>query len=85
VDGDIISLVVNGKTVLTQYELLGPEDKYQIPVTLEFEGYNYVMLFAHNEGEVPPNTAALSVDDGFSVQDLILQRHCLRTARITSC
>lgn len=70
IDGDIISLVVNGTTVLSNYELTG--NKFPVQVALEFEGYNYVMLFAHNEGDIPPNTAALSVDDGVIEQDLIL-------------
>lgn len=72
IDGDIISLIVNGRVVLSEYELQGPGSKREVPVNLEFEGFNYVLLFAHNVGEVPPNTAALSVDDGLSVQDLVL-------------
>ena len=73
IDGDIISLVVNDRVVLSEYELLGPGNKLELPVTFEFLGFNYVLLFAHNEGDVPPNTAALSVDDGVTVQELILR------------
>lgn len=71
VDGDIITLNVNGTKVISQYTLTG--SKKAIPVTLDNLGYNYVILFAHNEGSIPPNTAALSVVDENGVEkDLIL-------------
>ena len=73
VDGDIITLVVNGVKVVNQYELLGPSSKLSVPVTLNNLGYNYVLLYAHNEGTSPPNTASLSVVDGTgTVQNLVL-------------
>ena len=68
VDGDIISLVVNDKIVLDTFVLKGPEEKQEIQVTLDFDGYNYVLLFAHNEGTVSPNTIGLSIEDGSEVQ-----------------
>ena len=61
IDGDIITLVVDGKVILSNYSLLGT--KKSIAVTLDNLGYNYVMLYAHNEGSISPNTAALSVTD----------------------
>jgi hypothetical protein len=61
VDGDIVTLVVNGVVVLDTFTLLGTE--HSIPVTLPNLGYNYVLLFAHNEGSLTPNTAALSITD----------------------
>lgn len=70
IDGDIISLLVNGKVVLANYTLTG--SKKPISVTLDYSGYNYILLFAHNEGSISPNTAALSIDDGKGEQDLIL-------------
>ena len=70
IDGDIITLVVNGSEVLTYYTLTGT--KRDVSVTLDNNGYNYVLLYAHNEGSLPPNTAALSIDDGNTEQDLVL-------------
>jgi hypothetical protein len=77
IDDDIISLVVNGSTVLSNYTLTGT--KRSISVTLDNNGYNYVLLYAHNEGSIPPNTAALSIDDGTGEQDLVL------SANLSSC
>lgn len=71
IDGDIITLVVNGRIVLSEYSLLGT--KKSIAVTLDNLGYNYVLLYAHNEGTSPPNTAALSVTDSSgNVKNLVL-------------
>ncbi len=61
IDGDIITLVVNGRIVLDTYELTGSE--FSVPVELDNLGYNYVLLYAHNEGSISPNTAALSMTD----------------------
>jgi hypothetical protein len=71
VDGDIITLRVNNKNVLSSYSLVA--SKKSINVTLDNLGYNYVMLYAHNEGSLPPNTAALSITDSSGkTQNLIL-------------
>jgi len=70
IDGDIISLNVNGDWVLENYTL--GATKRAISVTLPSRGYSYVVLYAHNEGSLPPNTAALSINDGTREQNLVL-------------
>jgi hypothetical protein len=70
IDGDIVSLIVNGNTVLDEYTLTGSE--YSVDVSLSNSGYNYVMLYAHNEGDIPPNTCALDIDDGYDRQSLTM-------------
>jgi hypothetical protein len=72
IDGDVISLIVNGSVVLAQATLDGPFNKRSVSATLSNDGYNYIILFAHNEGSIPPNTAALSITDGASTQNLIM-------------
>jgi hypothetical protein len=64
IDGDIITLYVNGTVLFASYTLTG--SKRCANVTLNALGYSYVALFAHNEGSIPPNTAALSINDGVS-------------------
>jgi hypothetical protein len=71
VDGDIISLVVNGKTIVSNHTLTATRD--QFTVKLNPKGYSYVLLYAHNEGQYSPNTAALSVYDGESEQTQVLE------------
>jgi hypothetical protein len=70
IDGDIISLNVNGSWVIENYTLAAA--KRPITVTLPSRGYSYVVLFAHNEGTLSPNTAALSINDGAREQNLVL-------------
>lgn len=70
VDGDIVTVIVNGEVVFDEYELTGiPEPR---PVTLDNQGYNYILLYAHNEGSISPNTAAIDLDDGTTYQNLVL-------------
>lgn len=71
IDGDIITLVFNGNIIIPKNTLRGPNDKISAEVTLT-KGYNYVLLFAHNVGSIPPNTAALSFKDGNGEKQLVL-------------
>ncbi|MBS1637220.1 MAG: hypothetical protein JST26_14975 [Bacteroidetes bacterium] len=69
IDGDIISLYVNGEEVLHEYTLA--RDKKEIVVHLR-PGINRIVLHAINLGRVPPNTAAMEVDDGYKPKVIIL-------------
>ncbi len=62
VDGDTISLYINGTWVLRNYAL--KKRKKRVIVKLTKDANNYLVLFAHNEGKQPPNTAALEVKYG---------------------
>ena len=61
VDGDIITLVVNGTEVISNYTLTASPKS--VSVTLK-KKYNYVLLYAHNVGTSPPNTCAVIMNDG---------------------
>lgn len=71
IDGDIITLVFNDKVIIPKSTLRGPSDKMSASVIMT-KGYNYVLLFAHNEGSIPPNTAAISINDGTGEKNLVL-------------
>lgn len=70
IDGDIISLNVNGNWVLENYTLTAA--KKSIRVNLN-QINNYLIMFAHNEGTISPNTAAISIKSGNSEKILSLQ------------
>lgn len=70
-DGDIVSLNLNGKWVLEKYQL--NKKKKIINVKLQPYKNNYLLLYAHNEGKIPPNTAGISIFDGFSETKLNLK------------
>ncbi len=71
VDGDQISLIINGVWVLKNYTL--SENKHKVSFKLRANSNNYLVLFAHNLGSCPPNTAALRFFDGEKHQELTLK------------
>ena len=68
-DGDIISLKFNDTWILTNFQL--KKEKYKIPIKLT-QNDNQLLLFAENLGSIPPNTAAVSIDDNDLVRTFIL-------------
>ncbi len=63
VDGDIVSVYYNGKNVLSNKKLT---DK---PITLNLttdpsRTENELLIYAENEGDIPPNTALMIVTEG---------------------
>ena len=70
VDGDIISLNLNGQWIVQDYTLEKKRKGYI--VTLR-PGENTFVLHALNLGKIKPNTAAMLVDDGSSKQKLLLE------------
>lgn len=68
VDGDSISVSVNGKFVLSNHAL--DKTKKRVVVILE-PGENVITVYAHNEGRVPPNTSACRIRAGFLRRSLV--------------
>ncbi len=66
-DNDTISLYVNGQWVLRNFRLT--KAKHAVKVTLD-PGENMVLMYAHNLGDIPKNTAALSVKGSFSTNEV---------------
>ena len=59
VDGDIVSVVYNDKTVIDKLTLASKAYTIKIPVNAK--GINTLVFHAHNLGEFPPNTARLEI------------------------
>lgn len=62
VDGDVISLYLNGECILKEHPL--NEHKKQLKVELAPNQLNSLALYAHNMGKQPPNTAAIQLNNG---------------------
>ena len=62
VDGDKITMQLNGKVVLSDYTLIKTKKQLKLPLT--GTGVNTIMITADNEGNEPPNTATLTLYDG---------------------
>ncbi len=61
VDGDIVSVQVNGRTVLSKYELVKDKKRMVLPVNGKTIT---ITIFAENEGKAPPNTSMILLTDG---------------------
>lgn len=69
VDGDVVTLFLNGKKILDKYRV--NKSQLAIPVTLNDKN-NFLILHAEDLGSIPPNTIAVSVDDGSKEQRIVL-------------
>lgn len=61
VDGDTISVIVNGECVLSEYQLT--KEKLKLRINLKPDE-NIILVVAHNEGRVSPNTASCEIRTG---------------------
>ena len=59
VDGDRISLSLNGKWILRNYEIA--KEKHSLDIELIQNKVNELVFFAENLGEIPPNTTAINI------------------------
>lgn len=65
VDGDKISLSLNGKWIIRNYEIV--KDKKLFEVELVKGQVNQLVFFAENLGRIPPNTSAVNIQyDGYN-------------------
>ncbi|MBK7871474.1 MAG: hypothetical protein IPJ74_12770 [Saprospiraceae bacterium] len=69
VDGDVVTLFLNGERILSRHRV--SKNKLGIPVTLKADN-NFLILHAEDLGDIPPNTIAVSVDDGTKEQMIVL-------------
>lgn len=69
VDGDIITLFLNGEQVLDRYRV--NKRKWTIPVEI-LNGENLLILHAEDLGDIRPNTVAVAIDDGVREQTIVM-------------
>lgn len=69
-DGDIVSIYLNGYTVISKHPLT--YRKKPIEITLDPSKKNDLFLYAHNLGEFAPNTVAIEISDGNSSENIVL-------------
>lgn len=64
VDGDTVSVVLNGKVIAARQRLTGKPIESVIHVTPELGDSLLLVMYAENLGSIPPNTGLLVVQDG---------------------
>ncbi|MEZ4808425.1 MAG: hypothetical protein R2815_13255 [Flavobacteriales bacterium] len=70
VDGDTISVLLNGRPVLVAHGLSHEPIKLRLDLGY---GYNQLQVIAHNEGRIPPNTARAILRRGKGREQLLLK------------
>ena len=79
IDGDILSLFVNGEMILDNFRVT--RRKHETIVKLD-KSVNYLIMHAINLGSISPNTVAVSVDDGIEEQVVIMSSNLKRSGAI---
>ena len=62
IDGDVVTIIANGDIIIDEQMIDGPSNKISVDYEFNYNGFNYITLFANNEGDVPPNTCAISIN-----------------------
>ncbi|PHR14803.1 MAG: hypothetical protein COA40_01110 [Aequorivita sp.] len=62
VDGDIVSIIANGNTIIDEQTLDGPSNPISVDYDFGYNGFNYITLYAHNLGSISPNTCTISIN-----------------------
>lgn len=79
VDGDILTLFLNGQRILNEYRV--NKRKWSIPVDI-LDGENILILHADDLGDISPNTVAVAIDDGVKEQIVILSSNLRESGAI---
>lgn len=69
-DGDIVSIYLNGETVVSKHHLTYSRKK--VSFKLDPNKTNELFLYAHNLGSAPPNTVSIELTDGSISEKIIL-------------
>lgn len=64
VDGDTVSVVLNGKILVSKKELTENAIRVIVPITADLGDSILLTMYAENLGSIPPNTGLLIIEDG---------------------
>jgi hypothetical protein len=81
VDGDTVSVFMNGNPIISQQQLKVTASKKTIYITPEMDSVQ-IVLFADNLGSIPPNTGLLTVRDGEAVYNVRFSADLQKNAAI---
>lgn len=83
VDGDSISVFLNGKVIVDKERLSEKAMKRVIYITNDMPDSLQLVLFAENLGTLPPNTGLVIIRDGTNVYDVRFSADFSKNASIT--
>jgi hypothetical protein len=80
IDGDELTVLVNGKVLISNFPLKGEKKRWVIPLT---EKQTTLTFVAGSEGTSPPNTAQMILTDGGKHHKIMYYNKKGKTANIT--
>ncbi len=78
-DGDVVTVLLNGEPVLTNYELIKARKRMVLPLHPK---NNTLEIIAETEGKAPPNTSQILLSDGNRSYSLLSRLKTGETATI---
>lgn len=69
VDGDVVTIFLNGNQLTNRLRV--SKHRWSVPVTLSSKD-NLLILHAEDLGSIPPNTVAVSIDDGTEEKIIVM-------------
>ncbi len=82
VDGDTVSVVLNGKVIIARKELTTKPLKTVIHTTPDFGDSLQLVMYAENMGSIPPNTGLLFIQDGANRYEIRFEGDMKRSSSI---
>jgi hypothetical protein len=79
IDGDVVSLTINGRNLLNHAKLSDTKQRFSVPLV---NGLNVLYISLHEEGFDPPNTPNLTLFDGSKSYELSISGEIGEVARI---
>lgn len=79
IDGDTLSIALNEKFVVTKYALKRKKKVIRLPLS---EGMNNITIYAHNEGDTPPNTAKVILKSGLNRKEILVNTSLRKNQRL---
>jgi hypothetical protein len=70
IDGDTVSVVLNGKVIIAKKELTATAITVTIFITPDLGDSLQLIMYAENLGRIPPNTGLLTLQDGDERYDI---------------
>lgn len=82
IDGDTVSILLNGKVIMPRVGLLARAVNKTIYLTPDMGDSIHVIMYAENLGSIPPNTGLLVVRDGERNYEILFSGDLKRNAEI---
>jgi hypothetical protein len=83
IDGDTISLLLNGKIIADKIGLSSRAFKITIPVSVQPGDSLQLVMYAENLGSIPPNTGLLTIEEGNNRYDIRFEGNLQKSPAIT--